>query len=40
MEGAFSKDNNKNVKALEAKIKELEWIAGRMPLDNELLKKP
>ncbi len=38
-EGKFVEGKSANVKALEAKIKELEQMVGRLTMDNELLKK-
>lgn len=38
-EGKLVEGKSANVKALEAKIKELEQMVGRLTMDNELLKK-
>lgn len=39
MEGKLEEGKTTNVKALEAKIQELERMVGRLTMDNELLKK-
>lgn len=39
MEGELVEGKSANVKALEAKIKDLEQMVGRLTMDNELLKK-
>jgi transposase len=39
MEGKLVEGKSANVKALEAKIRELEQMVGRLTMDNELLKK-
>lgn len=39
MEGKLVEGKSANVKALEAKIRELERMVGRLTMDNELLKK-
>lgn len=39
MEGKLIEGKSANVKALEAKIKDLEQMVGRLTMDNELLKK-
>lgn len=39
MEGKLVEGKSANVKALEAKIKDLEQMVGRLTMDNELLKK-
>lgn len=38
-EGKHVEGKSANVKALEAKIKDLEQMVGRLTMDNELLKK-
>lgn len=38
-EGKLVEGKSANVKALEAKIKDLEQMVGRLTMDNELLKK-
>jgi len=38
-EGKLEEGKSANVKALEAKIKDLEQMVGRLIMDNELLKK-
>jgi len=38
-EGKFVEGKSGNVKASEAKIRELEQMVGRLTMDNELLKK-
>jgi len=39
MEGKLVEGKTANVKALEAKIRDLEQMVGRLTMDNELLKK-
>ena len=39
LEGKLVEGKSANVKALEAKIKDLEQMVGRLTMDNELLKK-
>lgn len=39
LEGKLIEGKSANVKALEAKIKDLEQMVGRLTMDNELLKK-
>ncbi len=39
MEGKLVEGKSANVKALEAKIRDLEQMVGRLTMDNELLKK-
>jgi transposase len=39
IEGKLIEGKSANVKALEAKIKDLEQMVGRLTMDNELLKK-
>jgi transposase len=39
MEGKLVEGNSANVKALRAKIRDLEQMVGRLTMDNELLKK-
>jgi transposase len=39
MDGKLVEGKSANVKALEAKIRELEQMVGRLTMDNELLKK-
>ncbi len=39
VEGKLIEGKTANVKALEAKIKDLERMVGRLTMDNELLKK-
>jgi len=39
MEGKLVEGKSANVKALEAKVKDLEQMVGRLTMDNELLKK-
>ena len=38
-EGKLIEGKTENVKALEAKVKDLEQMVGRLTMDNELLKK-
>ena len=38
-EGKLTEGKTENVKALEAKVKDLEQMVGRLTMDNELLKK-
>lgn len=38
-EGKLIESKSTNVKALEAKIRDLEQMVGRLTMDNELLKK-
>ncbi len=39
IEGKLVEGKSANVKALEAKIRDLEQMVGRLTMDNELLKK-
>lgn len=39
LEGKLVEGKSSNVKTLEAKIKDLEQMVGRLTMDNELLKK-
>lgn len=39
LEGKLIEGKSANVRALEAKIKDLEQMVGRLTMDNELLKK-
>jgi transposase len=39
LEGKLIEGKSANVKALEAKIKDLEQMVGRLTMDNDLLKK-
>ena len=39
MEGKLVEGKSANVKALEAKIRDLEQMVGRLTMDSELLKK-
>jgi transposase len=39
LEGKLVEGKSANVRALEAKIKDLEAMVGRLTMDNELLKK-
>ncbi|MEW6003654.1 MAG: transposase [Nitrospirota bacterium] len=39
LEGKLIEGKSANVKTLEAKIKDLEQMVGRLTMDNELLKK-
>lgn len=38
-EGKLIEGKTENIKALEAKVKDLEQMVGRLTMDNELLKK-